>query len=352
MTKKKTPEKYDLTVSENKIVQSEKKLFKDISELIYNSKNRIIDLSNSELITLFWNVGRRINEHVLQNKRAEYGKQIVVTLSKLLVQIHGNNFEDKNLRRMLQFAELFDSYEIVVTLAQKLTWSHFLLLLPVKNTDSRLFYAKKTLNESWSVRDLRKQMSLKAFERSFIADSQLSLQGNRMLGEFKDPYMLDFFGLKNSFLEKDLESAILRDLENFIMELGRGFAFVERQKRMIIDGDDFYLDLLFYNRNLKRLVAIELKIGKFQAKYKGQMELYLKWLNKYERKEDEASPVGLILCTETSREQIELLEMHKDGILVAEYWTELPPRKILEEKIKVAVEEAKERIERLKLLNE
>ncbi len=332
------------------IAQSEEKLLKELSELIYNSRNRISDLANNELITLFWRVGKRVNDHVLMNRRAEYGKQIVVTLSNFLVQIHGNNFEAKNLRRMLQFAELFNTYEIVVTLAQKLTWSHFLLLLPIKNADTRVFYGHKALKESWSVRDLKKQISLKAFERSMIADSQLSLQDSRMSGEFKDPYMLDFFGLKNNFLEKDLESAILNDLENFIMELGKGFAFIERQKRMIIDGEDFYLDLLFYNRNLKRLVAIELKIGKFQAKYKGQMELYLKWLNRYERKEEEAPPVGLILCTETSKEQIELLEMHKDDILVAEYWTELPPKKVLEDKIKTAVVEAKERIEKSKLL--
>ncbi len=348
--KVKNKSKHNLITVSNKVSQSEQKLFKDLSKLITSSKERISDLANSEVISLFWKVGKRVNDHVLQNKRAEYGKQIVVTLSGFLVQIHGKNFEDKNLRRMLQFADLFEDYEIVVTAAQNLTWSHFILLLPLKDKNARLFYAQKAFNEGWSVRDLRMQISKKAFERSYIADSQLSLQGSRLQGEFKDPYMLDLFGLRRDFLEKDLETAIINDLEKFIMELGKGFAFIERQKRMIIDGEDFYLDLLFYNRNLKRLVAIELKIGKFQAKYKGQMELYLKWLNKYERKEDEASPVGLILCTETSREQIELLEMHKDGILAAEYWTELPPKNILEEKIKTAVEEAKERIERTKLL--
>lgn len=139
-------------------------------------------------------------------------------------------------------------------------------------------------------------------------------------------------------------------MEKFILELGKGFAFVERQKRMIIDGEDFYLDLLFYHRSLKRLVAIELKLGKFQAKYKGQMELYLKWLNKNERQEGEETPIGLILCAESSKEQIELLEMHKDGIMVAEYWTELPPKKELERKLHLALIEAKERFERKKLM--
>ena len=132
--------------------------------------------------------------------------------------------------------------------------------------------------------------------------------------------------------------------------MGKGFTFVERQKRMIIDGEDFKLDLLFFHRKLKRLVVIELKIGKFKASYKGQMELYLKWLHKYEKQEGEEAPIGLILCTETSKEQIELLEMHKDGIMVAEYWTELPSRNLLEQKIQEAVKEAKERIERRKIM--
>lgn len=170
------------------------------------------------------------------------------------------------------------------------------------------------------------------------------------INTFKDPYVLDFLGLTNGYLEKDIETAILSELEKFILELGKGFAFVERQKRMIIDGEDFYLDLLFYHRSLRRLVAVELKLGKFQARYKGQMELYLKWLNKNERKEGEEMPIGLILCAESSKEQVELLEMHKDGIMVAEYWTELPSKKELEKKLHIALIEAKERFERQQLL--
>jgi YhcG PDDEXK nuclease domain len=180
---------------------------------------------------------------------------------------------------------------------------------------------------------------------------QISATNPAIHNTFKDPYFLEFLGLRNNYLEKDLEQAILRELEAFILELGNGFAFVERQKRMIIDGEDFNLDLLFYHRNLKRLVAVELKLGKFEARQKGQMELYLKWLDKYEKKEGELPPVGLILCAESSKEQIELLEMHKDGIMVAEYWTELPPKKQLEQKIHSILIEAKERMERNKLLD-
>ena len=349
---KKSNEKYNLTVSENKLAKNEQNLFEELSDLISKSRERAFVYANSEMNLVFWKVGKRINDHILENKRADYGKQIVVTLSRQLVEKHGRNYEEKNLRRMLQFADIFGSYEIVVTLSRQLSWSHFLALLPIKKKEALMFYAEKAASEIWGVRDLRKNISKKVYERTLVAGVQPVVDNLKSVGEFKDPYFLDFLKMRPDFLEKDLESAILSDLEKFIMELGKGFAFIERQKRMIIDSEDFYLDLLFYNRNLKRLVAIELKIGKFQAKYKGQMELYLKWLNKYERKEDEASPVGLILCTETSREQIELLEMHKDGILVAEYWTELPPKKILEEKIKAAVEDAKERIERSRLLNE
>ncbi len=201
----------------------------------------------------------------------------------------------------------------------------------------------------WSVRELRKQISRKAFERTEIANSQVINSKNHSFNTFKDPYLLDFLELKSGYLENDLEKAILFDLEQFILELGKGFTFVERQKRMIIDGDDFYLDLLFYHRKLRRLVAIELKIGKFKASHKGQMELYLKWLDKYEKQKGEEKPIGLILCAESSHEQIELLEMHKNGIMVAEYWTDLPPKDELERRLHKSLIEAKERIERNRL---
>jgi hypothetical protein len=149
---------------------------------------------------------------------------------------------------------------------------------------------------------------------------------------FKNPYILDLFGLQNTLLQKDLKDAIPHDLETFILELRKGFTFVGLQKRMIIDGEDFYLDLLFYQRKLKRLVAIELKLGTFQAKHKGPMTLYLKWLDKYEKQKEKNTPIGLILCAKSNREQIELLEMHKDKIKNVEYWTDLPPKKELEKK--------------------
>ncbi|MFJ1490388.1 YhcG family protein [Capnocytophaga canis] len=328
-----------------------KNLLSELSVLIENGQQQIVYYANSTLTLVFWQVGKRINEDVLNNERATYGKRIVPMIANELESKYGRNFTEKNIRRMMQFAEVFPDFQIVVTLSRQLSWSQFLVLIPLKNHEARMFYAELTANESLSVRDLRKQITAKAFERMQIANLQVQQSEIIPINTFKDPYLLDFLGLRNDYLEKDIETAILHKLESFILELGRGFAFVERQKRMIIDGEDFYLDLLFFHRKLKRLIAIELKIGKFQAKHKGQMELYLKWLNKYERQEGEEAPIGLILCAENSKEQVELLEIHKDGIMVAEYWTELPPKKQLEKKLHEAFIEAREQFENKELLN-
>lgn len=325
-------------------------LFIQLSALIEQNQQQVVSQANSTLTLMFWHIGNKINNEILQNKRADYGKQIVPTLSTQLKEKYGKNFELGNLRRMMQFAEQYPDIQIVVPLARQLSWSHFTILIPIKNLEVNLFYANMAIAGALGKRELRKQIALKAFERTQIANTQIANGTHIPLNTFKDPYLLDFLGLQNTYLEKDLEQAILRELEAFILELGKGFAFVERQKRMIIDGEDFYLDLLFYHRTLKRLVAIELKLGKFEAKHKGQMELYLKWLNKYEKQEGENTPIGLILCAESSREQIELLEIHKDGIMVAEYWTELPSKKELEQKLHSSFIQAKEQLERKKLL--
>jgi predicted nuclease of restriction endonuclease-like (RecB) superfamily len=296
---------------------------------------------------LFWQIGKRINDEILLNKRADYGKQIVVTVARQLETKYGRSFSDRNLRRMMQFATVFNDFKIVTPLATQLSWSHFIELFPLKTNEARMFYAQKVMEESLGKRALKQQIERKAFERNEIANTQLgTFKKPELLNTFKDPYILDFLNLKNTYLEQDLERAILHELEAFILELGKGFAFMERQKRMIIDGDDFYLDLLFYNRKLKRLVAIELKLGKFEAAHKGQMELYLKWLSKYEKQEGENEPIGLILCAESNKEQVELLELHKDGIMVAEYWTEMPSKQALQQKLHQLLIEAKERIDR------
>lgn len=330
-------------------INSSDTLIHELSVLIEKTKRQLASSANSALVLLYWQIGNRINKYILQNKRADYGKEIVSTLSTQLKEKHGKSFEERNLRRMMQFAEQFKDFDSVSILSQQLSWSHFVELLPLKIMGAKLFYAKMSVQQSMGIRELRKQIAKKSYERTTVINEQLTEESNIPLNTFKDPYLLDFLELKEGYLEKDLEMAILKELEFFILEIGKGFAFVERQKRMIIDGEDHYLDLLFFHRKLNRLVAIDLKIGKFHAKDKGQMELYLKWLNRYERQEKEEKPIGLILCAENSWEQVELLEMHKDGIVVAEYWTELPPKNLLEAHLHKTLQEARERIERKKL---
>lgn len=324
----------------------------ELRDLITASRQRLAAAVNAELTLLYWRIGERLAREVLGGERARYGSQLMDRLGERLAAEFGRGFEAKNLRRMVQFAQAFPDAGIVASLMRQLSWTHFLQLLPLKSEAARHFYAHQCMAERWSVRELHRHIERKAYERSEIASAQGDVvaapgaDANPPALVFKDPYFLDFLGLRPGHDEADLESAILGQLEAFILELGRGFAFVERQKRMVIDGDDFYLDLLFFHRRLRRLVAIELKLGRFKAAHKGQMELYLKWLDRYERQPGEEAPIGLILCAESSREQVELLEMHRDGITVAEYWTELPPKAELEQRLHAALQEARERLAR------
>jgi predicted nuclease of restriction endonuclease-like (RecB) superfamily len=201
---------------------------------------------------------------------------------------------------MMQFAEQFLDFGIVSQTATQLSWAHFIEILPIKSQEAKMYYLNEAARGMIGRNGLREMISRKVYERKEIANTQLSANSPIPPGTFKDPYLFDVLGVKDEYLEADLEEAILRELEKFILEFGKGFAFVERQKRMIVDGHDRYLDLLFYNRELKRLVAVELKIGRFRAEYKGQMSLYLGWLDKYERREGENVPVGLILCSENA----------------------------------------------------
>jgi len=239
---------------------------------------------------------------------------------------------------------------IVSPLATQLNWAHIIEILPLKSQEAKLFYLSEAAYGHIGKRELRRLISRKAYERKEIADMHISSDSPIPLGTFKDPYLFDLLGIKDEYQEADVEEAILRELEKFILEFGKGFAFVERQKRMIIDGRDRRLDLLFYNRNLKRLVAVELKYGRFEAANLGQMRLYLGWLDKYERKEEENAPIGLILCSESGREEIELLQLDRDGILVAEYWTALPPKAEFEQKIQTILIETRERLLQRNLL--
>ena len=335
-----------------KEVTLQESLITDLCTLINEARNKVALIVNTEITLLYWHIGKRINKEVLGNQRAEYGKQIVSTVSTQLTKEYGRGFELRNLRRMMQFAELFPDFQIVAPLARQLSWSHFIELLSIKNDLGREFYLTMAASENWSIRTLRNKIDSMLYERTAISSKPeeviktelANLRDNEILSPdlvFKSPYFLEFTGLKGVYSEKSLEDSLLVHIEHFILELGVGFTFVERQKRMIIDGEDFYLDLLFYHRKLRRLVAIELKLGKFKAAYKGQMELYLRWLEKHEMEAGEESPIGLLLCTEGSEEQIELLQLDQTGIRVAQYMTELPSRALLHQQLQKIVTEHK-----------
>jgi len=329
-----------------------KDLLGDIRKLIEETRSAVATTVNAGLTMLYWRIGKRMREEFLKGKRAGYGEEIVSTLSRQLTVEYGSGFTAKNLRHMMKLAETFPDEGIVSTLWRQLTWSHFKEIIYLKDPLQREFYAAMCRAEGWSVRTLRKKIDSMLYERTAISKKPGELakkelaelrEEDRMSPDliFRDPYVLDFLNLKDTFSERDLEAAILRELESFLLELGVGFTFVARQKRMLIDNEDHYLDLLFFHRKLRRLVAIELKLGRFKAAYKGQMELYLRWLEKHGIEEGEASPLGLILCAEGSHEQIELLELDKTSIHVAEYLTELPAKELLERKLRAAIETAR-----------
>lgn len=331
------------------------RLFDDVKSLIDSARSELATQANSLLTLTYWKVGKRIQTEVLNHHRADYGSQIVVSLARQLEQEYGNGFSEKNLRRMIQFADIFPDESNVVSLIRQLSWTHFIALIPIKDPLARDFYAQMSAHERWSVRTLRNKIGGMLYERSALSKNSEAvikqelecLQEGKITPDlvFRDPYLLNFLGLKDAWSEKDLEQAILREMESFLIEMGSGFCFVARQKRMTVGKDDFYLDLLFYHRHLRRLVAIELKLESFAPAHKGQMELYLRWLDKHERTEGEEAPIGLILCANADQEQIKLLQLEDSSIRVAEYLVELPPMDVLRDRLHRAIEVARERIQ-------
>ena len=339
----------------NDLTQPSDRLFHEIRQLIDTAKQRAAVAINAEITLLYWQVGKRIQTEVLQGQRGEYGKQIIVSLSIQLTQTCGKGWGEKHLRHCLRLAETFPDEQIISALRRQLSWTHIKTLMYFDDPLKRNFYIEICCLEGWSSRQLQERINSMLFERTAISRKPEEtirhdleqLQQNQQISPdllLKDPYILDFLDLSDRYLEKDLEDAILREIEKFILELGAGFTFVARQKRLQIDNDDFYIDLLFYNRKLKRLVAIDLKLGNFRAEYKSQMELYLRWLAKYDQENDEQPPLGIILCTGKKQEQIELLELDKSGIHVAEYLTVLPPKELLQAKLQEAIATARRRL--------
>jgi predicted nuclease of restriction endonuclease-like (RecB) superfamily len=336
-------------LSKSRKTNPKRNLLSEVSTLIEKSKSHVSTIVNRELTLLYWSIGKVIKQDILKNKRAGYGEKIITTLSEKLTKKFGSGWSRQQLWNCLYTVETFPSLKILSTLSGELSWSHLKELIYLKNKLQRTFYTQMAVTENWSVRQLRERIDSMLFERTAISKKPeklikkelAAMRGKNQVSHdliFRDPYVLDFLNLNDSFSEKDLESSIVAELQRFIIELGTDFAFLARQKRISIDGEDYRLDLLFFHRKLKRLVVIDLKLGRFKPAYKAQMELYLNWLDQNERAEGEESPIGLILCADKSDEHIKLLTLDKGNIRVAQYLTALPSKALLQQKLKQAIQ--------------
>ena len=330
-------------------------LYAGIRQLLERARAQVLTQVNQALVLTYWQIGKTIKTEVLQHERAPYGAGVLKRLAECLTGEYGNGFSHSGLTRMAKFYDCLPDEAIVATLSQRLSWSHFVELIKVDDGTKRTFYTDMCAQSRWSVRTLRERMDGMLFERTAIAKqpeqvirqelAQLQQAGEASPALFlKDPYLLDFLDLRDGFTEKDLENAILAELERFILELGSDFAFMGRQKRIQIGGHDYYIDLLFYHRKLRRLVLVELKLGEFRPEHKGQVELYLKWLAKHEKQAGENSPIAIILCSDKDAEVVELMDLEQDHIHVAEYWLQLPPKETLQAKLHKAMAEARARL--------
>ncbi|MBP1468281.1 DUF1016 family protein [Candidatus Chloroploca sp. M-50] len=339
----------------NQPIVPDDKLYQDIRQLIESARAHVVTQVNQALVLTYWHIGKTITTDVLDHGRAHYGAAVLKQLAVRLTHEYGNGFSYSGLTRMAKFYAAVPDQEIVATLSQQLSWSHFVEIIKLDDAIKREFYIRMAVDGRWSVRTLRERMDGMLFERTAISKlpdalirqelTQLQPADTSPALFLKDPYLLDFLDLKDNFSEKDLENAILLELERFILELGSDFAFMSRQKRIQIGTHDYYLDLLFYHRRLKRLVLIELKLGDFKPDYKGQVELYLKWLAKHEQQPDELSPIAIILCGGKDAEVVELMDLEPDNIHIAEYWLKLPPKEVLQAKLHKAMAEARARLE-------
>lgn len=314
--------------------QETAQLLSSIQTIIERKSQQAAIYLNNSINQLYWEIGCHIIGHIQYEVYSDYGKRTLATLSQELTARFGKGYSYSALTRMVKVASTYEK-GIFATVSQTLSWSHFIELVSIEDHNKRLYYQHMSIIEHWSVRTLRKNQEQMLYERSTLAKqphttiaTTLQNTQNSLVPDlvFKSTYVLDFLGLSGSYSEKDLENAIVAQLEKFILELGQGFAFLERQKRLSIDSIDYYLDLLFYHRKLNRLVAIDLKLGKFKPTYKAQMELYLKYLQKYEQQPHEQPPIGLLLCSEGNSEHIELLLLGEENIKVAQYLTQLPDK--------------------------
>lgn len=340
----------DITPSE--LQQISTRITDGVGNIIEQSKRTIAVYLNSEVSMTYWKIGKYIAGELDAIGEEKYGSKIVATLSHQLSVRYGKGYTRTAIIRMVKVAREYPDEQIAATLSHQLTWSHFVELIAISDPTKRLFYQQMSILYHWSVRQLRDQEDKMVYERSLIAakpeDEQVKVLTTVADGDItpdvilKSSYVVDFLGLKREFSEEELEDAVVEQLEKFIMELGQDFAFLERQKKIPVDSIDYKLDLLFYHRRLHRLLAIDLKLGKFKPEYKGQMELYLKYLKKYEMQPGEEEPIGLLLCSEGNTEHIELLMLDEQNIKVAQYLTILPEKQWFIDKMNRSIAIARE----------
>ncbi|WP_320047473.1 PDDEXK nuclease domain-containing protein [uncultured Ilyobacter sp.] len=340
----------------NTEVKNNFEYYSAIKEIIEKGKSQAVVHVNSILTHTYWGIGKLIQESILKGEKGKYGDSTVKDLGERLSIEYGSGFGYRNLLRMIKFYSCFPEKENMTTLSALFSWSHFVEFIKIDDPLKRDFYIGMCKNDGWSVRTLRERINSMMFERTAISKNPdevirrdiESLHRDRKMSTsmfLRDPYLLDFLELNHDFSERDLEEAILVELERFILEFGSDFAFMGRQKRIQVGGNDYYIDLLFYHRKLRRLVLIELKLGEFKPEYKGQVELYLKWLAKNEKQDFEEDPIAIILCASKDNEVVELMDLDKENIHISEYWLKLPPIEVLKEKLHKAIELGKARVE-------
>ncbi len=312
--------------------------FHEILTFIRDAKSRAISAANSELIELYWRIGRYISRRLASE---EWGKKAVEELAKYIrtKEPGVKGFGRRNLYRMRQFYETYTDFEIVSPVVTQLSWSNNLTILSrCKTEEERLFYLGLSIKERYSKRDLEQQINKGVFERTMLSDARLAtirrdFPGNAT-GVFRDSYIFDFLNLPPNFSEMDLQKALVASLKEFILELGRDFTFVGENYRLQVGNSDFFIDLLFYHRELQSLVAFELKTDKFRPEYLGQLEFYLEALDRDIKKRHENHSIGVLLCRDKDDEVVEYaLSRSVSPSIVAEYETKLIPKEILRRKL-------------------
>ena len=310
-------------------------IYQEIKELLYSAKNIVYQTINTTMTQTYYQIGKRIVEEEQGGEtRAEYGKSLLKLLSVQLINEFGKGFSVDNLENMRRFYLAFQKSE-TVSRKFELSWSHYIFLTRIENINERNFYEIESIENSWSLRELKRQFDSGLFERLKLSSDkqkvkELSLNGQVIQTAqdlIKDPYILEFVGLPelSSYSENELEQKLIDKLEHFLLELGKGFTFVARQKRITIDEKHFKVDLVFYNRLLKSFVVIDLKIGELKHQDIGQMMMYVNYFDRFEKTDDENSTIGIILCKDKSKALVELtLPKDNNQIYASKYLTILP----------------------------